>query len=104
MRELSRRERNRDPIVAIADLRRARARAENAPPTIRCQAALALAMTLSIAGRVEEALLEALDALASARVANDAKATSACIALLAKLYAGAGFPDAARTLKETAEA
>jgi hypothetical protein len=103
VRALSRHERNRDPVVAIADLRRARTRAEGGPPTVRCQAALALAMTLSIAGRTEDALLEALDALASARQANDAKATSACIALLAKLYAGAGYPDAARTLKETAE-
>jgi hypothetical protein len=103
VRELSRHERNRDPVMAIADLRRARMRAENASPTVRCQAALALAMTLSIAGRVEDALLEALDALASAREAQDAKAMSACVALLAKLYAGAGYPDAARTLKETAE-
>ena len=30
-------------------------------------------------------------------------AVNACIALLAKLYTGAGFPDAGRTLKETAE-
>jgi hypothetical protein len=60
-------------------------------------------MALSIAGRSDEALLETLDALASARRANDAKAVSACIALLAKLYAGAGFPDAGQTLKETAE-
>jgi hypothetical protein len=103
VRALSRHETNRDPVVAIADLRRARARAEGAAPTVRCQASLALAMTLSIAGRVEEALLEALDALASARTAHDAKAIGACIALLAKLYASAGFPDAARTLKETAE-
>jgi hypothetical protein len=103
VRALSHHERNRDPVVAIADLRRARIRADSGPPTVRCQAALALAMTLSIAGRTEDALLEALDALASARQANDTKATSACIALLAKLYAGAGYPDAARTLKETAE-
>jgi hypothetical protein len=103
VRALSRHDKNRDPVVAIADLRRARARAEEAPPTVRCQASLALAMTLSIAGRVEEALLEALDALASARSAHDPKAISACVALLAKLYAAAGFPDAAHTLRETAE-
>jgi hypothetical protein len=103
VRALSRHDKNRDPVVAIADLRRARARAEESPPTVRCQAALALAMTLSIAGRVEEALLEALDALASARSSHDPKAISACVALLAKLYAAAGFPDAAHTLRETAE-
>lgn len=103
VRALSQHDKNRDPVVAIADLRRARLRAEGAAPAVRCQAALALAMTLSIAGRVEEALLETLDALASARVGEDARAIRACLALLAKLYTGAGFPDAARTLKETAE-
>ena len=103
VRALSHHDKNRDPVVAIADLRRARARAEGAAPTVRCQAALALAMTLSIAGRVEEALLEALDALSSARVAGDPRAINACVALLAKLYTGAGFPDAARTLRETVE-
>jgi hypothetical protein len=94
---------NRDPVLAIADLRRARARVEGSSPAVRCQAALALAMTLSIAGRAEESLLEAFDALASARSANDRKAVGACMALLSKLYAGAGFPDAAKTLMETAE-
>ena len=103
VRSLSQHDKNRDPVVAIADLRRARQRAEVAAPAVRCQASLALAMTLSIAGRVEEALLETLDALASARVGDDARAVRACLALLAKLYTGAGFPDAARTLKETAE-
>jgi len=103
VRALSRHDRKSDPMLAIADLRRARARANDGPPTVRCQAALALALALSIAGRVEEGLLEALDALASARVAQDPKAVGASIALLCKLYAGAGFPDAAKTLRETAE-
>ena len=103
VRELSHGDTNRDPVLAIADLRRARARVEGASPAARCQASLALAMTLSIAGRAEESLLEAFDALASARSANDRKAVGACIALVSKLYAGAGFPDAAKTLMETAE-
>lgn len=103
VRALSQHPKNRDPVVAIADLRRARARAEDAAPGVRCQASLALAVTLSIAGRVEEALLEGLDALASARAADDPKAINACIALLAKLYTRAGFPDAGKTLRETAE-
>jgi hypothetical protein len=103
VRALSEHPKNRDPVVAIADLRRARQRAQSATPSARCQASLALAMALSIAGRSDEALLETLDALASARTADDAKAVNACVALLAKLYAGAGFPDAGRTLKETAE-
>jgi hypothetical protein len=103
VRALSRHDKNRDPVLAIADLRRARLRANDAPPTVRCQAALALAMALSIAGRVEEGLLEALDALASARVAEDARAVNASVALISKLYAGAGFPDAAKTLRDVAE-
>ena len=62
--------RSADAIEALAELRRARAAAEGGPPAARCQAALALAMTLAIAGRPEEALLEALDALARAREAQ----------------------------------
>jgi hypothetical protein len=103
VRALSRHDKNRDPVLAIAELRRARVRANDAPPTVRCQAALALAMALSIAGRVEEGLLEALDALASARVAQDARAVNASVALISKLYAGAGFPDAAKTLRDVAQ-
>jgi hypothetical protein len=94
--------RRADTNEALAELRRARARAEGGPPAARCQAALALAMTLSIAGRLEEALLEALDALARAREAQDPKAVGACMALLAKLYASAGFADAAAALRDEA--
>lgn len=88
-------------IDGLAELRRARILAEQRSPSARCQAALALAMTLSIAGRPEEALLDALDALARAREAPDAKAIGACMALLAKLYAGAGLSDAATALRES---
>jgi hypothetical protein len=59
-------------------------------------------MTLSIAGRPEEALLEALDALARAREVEDPRAIGACLALLAKLYAAAGFTSAAARLREVA--
>jgi hypothetical protein len=93
-----------DAIEALADLRRARARAEHAPAATRCQAALALAMTLAIAGRPEEALLEAVDALARAREANDPKAVSACMALLAKLYATAGRSAEAAALRDSSGA
>jgi hypothetical protein len=86
---------------AIPDLRRARAAAEAGPPAARCQAALALAMTLSIAQRPEDALLEGLDALARAREADDAKAVAACMALLAKLYVAAGRADEASALLKT---
>ncbi len=89
VRALTLRESNSDPVVALADLRRARAQAGGGPPTIRCQLALALAVALSIAGRAEDALLDALDALACAREARDPKAVGACIALLARLYESA---------------
>jgi hypothetical protein len=101
VRRLARGDRSADAVDALAELRRARARAEDGPPAARCQAALALAMTLAIAGRPEEALLEALDALARARESQDPKALDACTALLAKLYAGAGRADEAAALRES---
>jgi hypothetical protein len=103
VRALSEGDTSRDPALVISELRRARVRVDGASPAVRCQAALALAMALSIAGRADEALLEAFDAIAIARSSQAPKAVSACIALLSKLYAGAGFPDAAKTLRETAE-
>jgi hypothetical protein len=102
VRKLARGDHDADAIEALADLRRARAAVEGGPPAARCQAALALAMTLAIAGRPEEALLEALDALARAREAQDAKAVGACMALLAKLYSGVGLGGEATALREAA--
>jgi hypothetical protein len=84
-------------VDSIAELRRARS---ERPPSAQCQATLALAMTLSKAGRPEEALLEAIDALAWARATQDARALAACTALLAKLYAGVGLSDAADALRD----
>jgi hypothetical protein len=86
------------PADALVAARRARAAASAGPPAAQCQAALALAMTLSIAQRLDEALLVALDALARAREAGDAKAVAACMALLAKLYASSGRSDDAAAL------
>jgi hypothetical protein len=91
-------------VEALADLRRARAAAEGGPPSARCQTALALAMALAIAGRPEEALLEAIDALARARESEDPRAIGACMALLAKLYAGAGKTGEAAALRESSGA
>jgi hypothetical protein len=85
----------------LADLRRLRASVEDAPPSTRCQAALALAMTLAIVGRPEEALLDTLDALARARETQDPKALSACTALLVKLYTAAGRSEEAAALRES---
>jgi hypothetical protein len=55
-----------------------------------------------IAQRPEEALLEALDALARARESGQAKAIEACKALLAKLYARNGH-EAGATILLTSE-
>jgi hypothetical protein len=98
--KLARSAENVAAVDALAALRRARARVEGGPLPARCQASLALALMLSLAGRAEESLLEALDALARAREAHDPRAIGACMALLAKLYAGAGFSDAATALRD----
>jgi hypothetical protein len=88
-------------VESLAALRRDRALAEGGPPSARCRASLALALTLSIGGRAEEALFEALDALARARESHDEKAIGACVALLAKLFAAAGHRDAATALRDS---
>jgi len=104
VRKLARGDRGNDAGDVLSDVRRARARVEGAPPATRCQASLALAMTLAIAGRPEEALLEALDALARAREGMDPKAVGACMALLAKLYSSAGMTGEAAALRESSGA
>ncbi len=99
VRALSAGDKGGDPVVTLTELRRARSQIADGPAASRCQTSLALAMALSIAGRPEEALLDALDALASARETKEPKAVGACIALLSRLYASAGFPDAASKLR-----
>jgi hypothetical protein len=59
---------------------------EPASMRARAQSALALGVGLAAANRPDEALLEALDALARAREGRDARAAGACLAFLAKLY------------------
>jgi hypothetical protein len=99
VRRLAAGDKSKDAMEAVAELRRERARVETSgTPSTRCQAGLALAMTLSIAGRAEDALLEALDALARAREVGDPKAIDACTALLAKLYSRAGHVEHAAAL------
>jgi hypothetical protein len=102
VRRLVRGEDAGDPVEVLSHLRRARAEAEGGTAAARCQTALALAMALTIGGRSDEALLEALDALARAREAQDSKAVGACVALLAKLYASAGRSGEAAALREAA--
>jgi hypothetical protein len=69
----------------------------------RCQASLALGFALAQAGRLDEALLEGLDALARARQNDDQKAVHACLAFLAKLFQGLGRADDAERLRAIAK-
>jgi hypothetical protein len=71
-------------------------------PSERCRASLSLAMALSAAARPQDALMEALDALARAKEARSPDGLAACYALLAKLYASVGKADAAGELRELA--
>ena len=71
---------------ALRSLRLLRAQTEGGPPSSRAQASLALGVALATADRADEALLAGLEALARAREGGDARATSACLAFLAKLY------------------
>jgi hypothetical protein len=85
---------------ALRALRAARAELDaNAPPTERCQASLALGVALAVAGRPDEALLEALDALARAREQGDDKGGHACLAFLSKLFATVDRPEDANRLR-----
>jgi hypothetical protein len=103
VRRLVRGEDAGDPVEVLSHLRRARAEAEaDGSPAARCQAALALALALALGGRSDEGLLEALDALARAREAQDTKAVGASLALLAKLYARMGRTGEAAALREAA--
>jgi hypothetical protein len=61
----------------------------------RCRASLALAVALSAAGRHEEALFEALDALARARETNDMRGEHATLRFLSKLAGNVGQVDVA---------
>lgn len=79
---------------AIRRLRDAAEEARRVESRDLCRALLALAVALAAANRKEEALLEALDALARAREANDERGEQACVRFLSQLAASAGHPDA----------
>jgi hypothetical protein len=80
---------------ALRVLRAARTRAQQKGPAERSRTALALAVGLAAVGRKSDALLEALDALARAREAADARGARACAGFLARLSRGAGDEHAA---------
>ncbi|MDP9148680.1 MAG: hypothetical protein M3O36_01860 [Myxococcota bacterium] len=95
LRRLARGECGTEGVDTLSQLRLARDRAEGASAAARCQVAIALAMALFLAGRPEDALLEALDALARAHEAEAPRAKAACLALLSKLYAAVGMAEVA---------
>jgi hypothetical protein len=77
-------------------LRKLRAAAEAAQsPRQRARARLSYGVALASVGHTDRALLEALDALARAREAKDARGEQACARFLAYLSAAAGQPRAA---------
>ncbi|MBS2012070.1 MAG: hypothetical protein JST00_04240 [Deltaproteobacteria bacterium] len=75
---------------ALRVLRRTRASLDPRDQKLRCQTSLALGVALSVAGRPQEALLEGMEALARARQTGDERGAQACLAFLAKLFAGQG--------------
>lgn len=77
---------------AIRRLRQAAEEARQIGSRERCRTSLALGVALAASGRYEEALLEALDALARARETEDTKGEHACLLFLAQLSATAGHP------------
>jgi hypothetical protein len=89
---------------ALASLEKVRVDSEGQPRIVQCQASLALAVALLSAGLPDEALLEALDALAHARASSDLRSSGACLAFLTKLFARVGRPhDAERIAIELAK-
>ncbi len=87
---------------ALRVLKRARASLPKEASVLRCQTSLALGMALAVAGRSEEALLEGMDALSRAREASDTRGTAACLAFLAKLFAGVDRAEDAARLRMSA--
>lgn len=80
---------------AIRRLRDGVTEAKRTQSRDQCRALLALAVGLASANRKEEALLEALDALARARESKDERGEHACLRFLAQLVGSAGHVDLA---------
>ncbi|MBL8609050.1 MAG: hypothetical protein JNL38_17115 [Myxococcales bacterium] len=87
---------------ALRVLRRARVSLDPQAKALRCQTSLALGLALASAGRVDDALLEGLDALARARETSDDRGARACLSFLARLYAAVGRPEDADRLRPPA--
>lgn len=80
---------------ALRLLREAKERANQAGPSERCRASLALSVAIAAAGRPSDALLEVLEGLASARRAGDVRGERACAKFTAQLAERAGQPSVA---------
>lgn len=76
--------------AALRVLRRTRAELPEHDHAQRCQTSLAIGVALAVAGRPQEALVEAMDALARARRQEDERAANACLAFLNRLYESVG--------------
>jgi hypothetical protein len=86
---------------ALRVLRRTRSQLDAEDHRRRCQTSLALGVALSAAGRPQDALLEALDALARARQSDDVQGATACLAFLAKLYSSVSRESDAERLRRS---
>jgi hypothetical protein len=75
---------------ALRLLRGAKERAQRLGSTERCRATLGYAVGLAAAGRTSEALLDALEGLARAREARDARGSRACSRFIAQLAESSG--------------
>jgi hypothetical protein len=89
---------------ALRSLRELRDGGDAGSASSRAQTSLALGLGLAAANRPDEALLEALDALARAREARDSRATGACLTFLAKLYGRTARSEEAAALLVAARA
>jgi hypothetical protein len=88
---------------ALRLLRSSKERAQQLGPAERSRAALGLGVGLAAAGRSSEALLEALEGLARAREAQDARGELACARFIAQLAASAGHEPVARAWQALGE-
>jgi hypothetical protein len=79
---------------ALAALREGMQTAENALPRVRSRASLAYGIALAVAGRHNEVLFAALEALARARESGEPAGVRACARFLARLSLAAGHPEA----------
>lgn len=87
-------------VGALRILRGARERAESLDARERGRVALALAIALSARGHALDALLEALEALACAREAQDVSGARACARFIAALTRAADEPELAKRWDE----